>query len=199
MARGALQARKVHDTRSHLQLCQYIHRFKSFFSLIDSESFLISLLTSSPYLKSLQVKEFRKSVEIWQNYGHEFGVQFFGPRCRPRRWQLGDRRRRKGWVVGGTMASAEHEPITGVWGRAPSGVQQSLKNVPGGTDVLGKWKSVPGKISIRASFFTSIFMLFYINIPFKLIVSDALRIAIKHECIFKNYFIVLFGCPINLI
>ena len=33
---------------------------------------------------------------------------------------------------------------------------------------------------------------------FKLIVSDALRIAIKHECI-KNYFIVLFGCPINLI
>ena len=25
-----------------------------------------------------------------------------------------------GW--GGTMASAEHEPITGVWGRAPSGV-----------------------------------------------------------------------------
>ena len=27
-------------------------------------------------------------------------------------------------------------------------------------------------------------MLFYINIPFKLIVSDALRIAIKYECIF---------------
>jgi len=40
-------------------------------------------------------------------------------------------------------------------------------------------------------------VLFYINIPFKLIVSDALRIAIKHECIFKNYFIVLFGCPIE--
>ena len=41
-------------------------------------------------------------------------------------------------------------------------------------------------------------MLFYINIPFKLIVvSDELRIAIKHECILKNYFIVLFGCPIN--
>jgi len=55
------------------------------------------------------------------------------------------------------------------------------KNVPGGTDVLGKLKSVPGKIRIRASIFTSIFMLFYINIPFKLIVSDALRIAIKHE------------------
>jgi len=52
---------------------------------------------------------------------------------------------------------------------------------------------------IRASIFTTIFMLFYINIPFKLIVSDALRIAIKHECIFKNYFIVLFGCPISLI
>jgi len=41
-------------------------------------------------------------------------------------------------------------------------------------------------------------MLFHINIPSKLIVRDALRIAIKHECIFKNYFIVLFGCPINL-
>jgi len=47
--------------------------------------------------------------------------------------------------------------------------------------------------------FLQAFMLFYINIPFKLIVSEALRIAIKHECIFKNYFIVLFGCPINLI
>jgi len=28
-------------------------------------------------------------------------------------------RRRKGSVVGGTMASAEHEPITGVWGQSP--------------------------------------------------------------------------------
>ena len=26
-------------------------------------------------------------------------------------------------IGGGTMASAEHEPIMGVWGRAPSGVQ----------------------------------------------------------------------------
>jgi len=34
------------------------------------------------------------------------------------------------------------------------------KNVPAGTDVLGKCKSVPGKIKIRASIFTSIFMLF---------------------------------------
>ena len=55
-----------------------------------------------------------------------------------------------------------------------------------------------GKIRIRASIFTSIFMLFYIglNIPFKLIVSDALRIAIKHECFFKNYFIVLLAVPL---
>jgi len=30
---------------------------------------------------------------------------------------------RSGQWSGGTMASAEHEPITGVWGRAPSGVQ----------------------------------------------------------------------------
>jgi len=65
---------------------------------------------------------------------------------------------------------------------------QSLKNVPEGTDVLWKWKSVPGKIRIRASIFTSIFMLFYIKIPFKLIVSDALRIAIKHECIKKLFY-----------
>ena len=34
--------------------------------------------------------------------------------------------------------------------------------------------------------FTSLFMLFYINILFKLIVSDALRTAIKHECIFRT-------------
>ena len=27
-------------------------------------------------------------------------------------------KRRKGSVVGGTMASAEHEPITGVWGQS---------------------------------------------------------------------------------
>jgi len=62
---------------------------------------------------------------------------------------------------------------------------QSLKNVPAGMDVLEVWKSVPRKIRICASIFTSIFMLFYINIPFKLIVSDALRIAIKHDCIFR--------------
>jgi len=29
----------------------------------------------------------------------------------------------RGQWLGGTMASAEHEPITGVWGRAPSRVQ----------------------------------------------------------------------------
>ena len=28
-------------------------------------------------------------------------------------------RRRKGSAVGGTMASAEHEPIMGVWGQSP--------------------------------------------------------------------------------
>ena len=27
--------------------------------------------------------------------------------------------RRKGSVVGGTMASAEHEPMIGVWGQSP--------------------------------------------------------------------------------
>jgi len=39
------------------------------------------------------------------------------------------------------------------------------KNVPGGTDVLGKRISVPGKIRIHASIFTSIFMLFYTKYP----------------------------------
>ena len=68
-----------------------------------------------------------------------------------------------------------------------------------GKTCLENEKNQKRKIRIRASIFTSIFMLSYINIPFKLIVSDALRIAIKHECIFKNYFIVLFGSPINLI
>jgi len=37
--------------------------------------------------------------------------------------------------------------------------------------------------SVLQFIFTSILMLFYINIPFKFIVSDALRIARKHECI----------------
>ena len=32
-------------------------------------------------LESLPEKEFWKSVKIWQNYGHGFGVQFFGPPC----------------------------------------------------------------------------------------------------------------------
>ena len=59
-----------------------------------------------------------------------------------------------------------------------------------------KMKIRAWKIRIRASIFTSIFMRFYINIPFKLIVSDALRIAIKHACIFKNYFIVLLAVPL---
>ena len=31
----------------------------------------------------------------------------------------GGHTRRKGSVVGGTMASAEHEPITGVWRQSP--------------------------------------------------------------------------------
>jgi len=57
------------------------------------------------------------------------------------------------------------------------------KNVPGGTDVLGKCKSVPGKNQDPCfDFYMHIYAL-YIKIPFKLIVSDALRIAIKHECI----------------
>jgi len=79
-------------------------------------------------------------------------------------------------------------------------IAQSLKNVPGeARTCLENENPCLEKSRIRASIFTCIFMLFYINIPFKLIVSDASRIAIKHECIFKNYFIVLFGCPINLI
>jgi len=33
------------------------------------------------YCRILPVEEFRKSVEIWQNYGHEFGAPFFGTPC----------------------------------------------------------------------------------------------------------------------
>ena len=44
-------------------------------------------------------------------------------------------------------------------------------------------KSLEKSGSVLQFIFTSILMLFYINIPFKFIVSDALRIAIKHECI----------------
>jgi len=33
-------------------------------------------------LENLTVEEFWKSVQIWRNYGHEFGVQFLGPPCK---------------------------------------------------------------------------------------------------------------------
>jgi len=50
------------------------------------------------------------------------------------------------------------------------------------------------KMKIRAwknqdpcfNFYKHIFALLQKNIPFKLIVSDALRIAIKHKCIFRT-------------
>jgi len=44
--------------------------------------------------------------------------------------------------------------------------------------------------------FLKAFMLFYINILFKLIVSDALRIAIKHECIFKTILLFYLAVPL---
>jgi len=34
-----------------------------------------------PSLRFAVVKEFWKSDKFWQNYGHEFSVQFFGPPC----------------------------------------------------------------------------------------------------------------------
>jgi len=41
------------------------------------------------FLENLPVKEFWRLVKIWQNYGHEFGVQFFGPPCNSRqRWAM---------------------------------------------------------------------------------------------------------------
>ena len=42
------------------------------------ESLITNLFTAN-LLQNLLVKEFWKSVKIWQNYGHEFGVQFFWP------------------------------------------------------------------------------------------------------------------------
>ena len=90
---------------------------------------------------------------------------------------LGDDERLLQWVVVGMARRRTLDQILQT-------TRQSLKTSLDAPDVFGKRKSVPGKIRIRASIFTSIFMLFYINIPFKLTVSDALRIAIKHECIF---------------
>jgi len=42
----------------------------------------------------------------------------------------------RGEWLGGTTASAEHEPITGVWGRAPSGVQGQRRSPPEAESIL---------------------------------------------------------------
>jgi len=58
------------------------------------------------------------------------------------------------WDVKPQLNQARSKIVTGHFAdtaRVVCGAGQSLKNVPGGTDVLGKWKSVPGKIRIRAS------------------------------------------------
>ena len=52
------------------------------------------------------------------------------------------------------------------------------------------------KIRIRASIFTSIFMLFYINIPFKLIVSDALRIELNMRVFLKTILLFYLAVPL---
>jgi len=44
--------------------------------------------------------------------------------------------------------------------------------------------------------FTSIFMLFYINIPFKLIVSDELRIAINMSVFLKAILLFYLAVPL---
>ena len=67
-------------------------------------------------------------------------------------------------------------------------MQQSLKTCLEARTYLENENPCLEKIRIRASIFTSIFMLFYIKIPFKLIASDALRIAIKRECIKKLFY-----------
>ena len=38
-------------------------------------------LFTTNLLRNIPVNEFWKSIKIWQNYGHEFDVQFFGPPC----------------------------------------------------------------------------------------------------------------------
>jgi len=48
---------------------------------MSAECFFPFLRFAVNLLQSLQVKEFWKSVKFWQNYGHEFSVQFFGPPC----------------------------------------------------------------------------------------------------------------------
>ena len=49
------------------------------------------------------------------------------------------------------MWSASEGLLTSALPLNPTGALAEPKNVPGGTDVLGKRKSVPGKIRIRAS------------------------------------------------
>jgi len=45
----------------------------------------------------------------------------------------------RGQWLGGTMASAEHEPITGVWG-------QSLQQGPGEEPLVSGWGEAPLKL-----------------------------------------------------
>jgi len=45
----------------------------------------------------------------------------------------------RGQWWGGTMASVEHEPITGVWGQSPSGVQE--QSPWSGGHHFGHWMS----------------------------------------------------------
>ena len=52
------------------------------------------------------------TADLWETQGVKRSVRLV--------WLGPYHRRRKGSVVGGTMASVEHEPITGVWGRAPA-------------------------------------------------------------------------------
>jgi len=52
----------------------------------------------------------------------------------------------RGQWLGGTMARAEHEPITGVWGRAPSGVKGQSPwsggaKPPEAESIFGRWMS----------------------------------------------------------
>ena len=69
-------------------------------------------------------------TQLWRNVFLIFGMILGSESCvwthrrRLSVWGTGAKfswthRRRKGSVVGGTMASAEHEPIMGVWGQKP--------------------------------------------------------------------------------
>ena len=104
MSRFLLPTPTTSSLDRYTQSCPIFLSFGTDFIVVDFTTFLITkddvnnitttITTSSRknmlaaitlytpnLLENVPVKEFWKSVKIWQSHGHEFGVQFFGPPC----------------------------------------------------------------------------------------------------------------------